>query len=92
MAQVLDVLLVLLLTPGAVAVLKGRQWASGESPMVADGAVAVPGSDTARQDALNGASVKVCEGLRGQASFLRLKRRCCSYYTTLCGWTISDCQ
>ena len=32
------------------------------------GAVAVPGGDTARQDALNGASVKVCEG---QAKFVQ---------------------
>jgi hypothetical protein len=38
-----------------------------ESPVVAGGAVAVPGGDAARQDALNGASVRVCEGLRGQA-------------------------
>ena len=35
-----------------------------ESPVVVGGAVAVPGGDTARQDALNCASVKVCEGLR----------------------------
>ena len=34
-----------------------------ESPEVADGAVAAPGGDTARQDAFNGASVKICEGL-----------------------------
>ena len=31
-----------------------------------------PGSDTARQDALNGASVEVCEVLIGQAQFLQL--------------------
>ena len=35
-----------------------------ESPAVVGGAIAVPGGDTARQDALNGASVKVCEGFR----------------------------
>ena len=29
-----------------------------------------PGGDTARQDALNCASVKVCEGFRGQAKYL----------------------
>ena len=34
--------------------------------MVAGGAVVVPGSDT-----LNCASVKICEGLRGQAKFLQ---------------------
>ena len=58
-----------------------------ESPAVAGGAFAVPGGDTARQDALNCASVKVCEGLRGQAKFLQppeavvpLSPHC------LCGW------
>ena len=35
-----------------------------ESPVVECGPVAVPGSDTARRDALNCASVKVCEGFR----------------------------
>ena len=34
------------------------------------GAVAVPGGDTARQDALNCASVKVCQGFRYQDKFL----------------------
>ena len=34
------------------------------------GAIAIPGGDAARQDALNGAPVEVCEGLRGQAEFL----------------------
>ena len=62
-------------TPGAVDVLGGRQCAPGDvlvrpqhplkSPVVLGGAVAVPGGDTARQDALNGASVKVCECRRG---------------------------
>ena len=33
-------------------------------------AVALPGGDAARQDALNGASVEVCEGLGGQATYL----------------------
>jgi hypothetical protein len=56
-------------------VLEGRQCAPGdalgrphyplESPAVAGSAVAVP----AQKDALNGASVKMCEGLRGQATF-----------------------
>ena len=36
------------------------------------GAVAVSGGDTARQEALNGAFVKVCECLRGQDKFLQL--------------------
>ena len=35
-----------------------------ESLAVEGGVVAVPGSDSARQDALNYASVKVCEGFR----------------------------
>ena len=39
--------------------------------MVVGGAVAMPGSDTAQQGALNYASVKVCEGLRSQAEFIR---------------------
>ena len=47
----------------------GRPYHPLESP--AGGAVAVPGGDTARQDALNCASVKVSEGFRGQAKFLQ---------------------
>ena len=35
------------------------------------GEVVVPGGDTARQDALNCASVKACEGFRCQATFLQ---------------------
>ena len=42
-----------------------------ESPAVVGGTIAVPGGDTARQDALNCASVKVCEGFRWQAKFLQ---------------------
>jgi hypothetical protein len=62
-------------TPGAVDDLEGRQCAPGdalgrlESPAVAGGAVTIPGGDTDRQDALNCASVKVCEGLKGQDKF-----------------------
>ena len=37
------------------------------SPAVVDGAIAIPGGDTARHDALNGASVEV----RGRAEFLQ---------------------
>ena len=37
--------------------------------MVVGGAVAVPVGETARQDALNCAFVKVCEGFRCQAKF-----------------------
>jgi hypothetical protein len=74
--EVLDDLLGLPVTLGALDVLEGRQCAPGdalgrphhplESPAVADGAVAVPGGDTARQDALNGAScfivyLRLCE-------------------------------
>ena len=68
-----------LVTLGAVGVLEGRQCAPGdelgrlhnplESPAVAVVAVAVPGGDTARQNALSCASVKVCEVLRGQDEF-----------------------
>ena len=54
-----------------------RQCAPGDAPqhpleipVVFGGAVAVPGGDTAQQDAHNCASVKVCEGLTGQAKFL----------------------
>ena len=60
-------------TTGAVDVVEGRQCAPGdalgrsyhplESPAIAGGAVAVPGGDAAQQDALNCASVNVCEGL-----------------------------
>ena len=80
-AKVLDDCFGLPVTPGAVDVLKGRQCALGdaldrphhplESHAVGDSAFAVPGSDTTRQDALNGTSVKVCEGLRGQDKFLQ---------------------
>ena len=34
-----------------------------------NGAIALLGGDTARQDALNGASIEVSEGLRGQDEF-----------------------
>jgi hypothetical protein len=63
-AEVLDDFLGLLATTGAVDVLEGRQCTPGdrlsrpryclESP-----AVAIPAGNTARQDALNGASVNV---------------------------------
>jgi hypothetical protein len=43
-----------------------------ESPVVAYGAVAVSGGDPTQQHALNDASVKVCEGLRGRDALLRL--------------------
>ena len=81
MVDVLDNLFGLPVTSGAVSVLEGRQCAPGEAlgrphnPLeisaVTAGLVVVPGGDTARQDALNFASVKVCEGLRGQAGFLQ---------------------
>ena len=47
-----------------------------ESLAVEGGAVAVLGGDTARQDALNCASVKVCEGFRWQAKFLQPRVYC----------------
>ena len=65
---------------GAVGHQERREFVPGDalcrphhplkSPAVRGGAVAVPGGDSARQDALNGAAVKVCEGLRGQAAVL----------------------
>ena len=71
MVVVLDDLFGLPVTSGGVGVLEGRQFAPGdalcrphyplESLAVVGGAVAVPGSDTALQDALDCASVKVCE-------------------------------
>ena len=74
MVVVLDDLFGLPVTSGDVGVLEGRWFAPGDAlcrlhhpleiPAVVGGAVAVPGCDTARQDALNCASVKVCEGFR----------------------------
>ena len=68
-AEVLDDFLGFPVTPVAIDVLEGRQCSPGdalgrphhalESPVVADVAFAIPGGDTARPDALNGASVKV---------------------------------
>jgi hypothetical protein len=49
----------------------GRSHYPLENPVIVDGAFAIPGGDTARQDALSGASVKVCEGLRGQDKCLQ---------------------
>ena len=94
-------------TTGAVGVLEGKQCAPGDalgrlqhpldSSVVVGGAVAVTGSDTAQQDALNCLSLNVFEGLRGQAEFLQppeveevLLRFL--HHTTCVGWTISDCQ
>ena len=76
MAQVFDALDDLFGLPvksGAVGVLGCRPCARGDALDIphARCAVAVPGGDLARQDDLNCASVKVCEGLRGQATFLQ---------------------
>ena len=59
-----------------------------ESLTVVGGAVAVPGGDTARPDALDCASVKVCVfgDKPNFVSLLRLKRRCCAFFTTLSVW------
>ena len=65
---VLDDIFGLPVTLGGVAVLEGRSPGDAlcrphyplESLTVVGGAVAVPGGDTARQDALDCASVKVC--------------------------------
>ena len=72
MVIVLDYLFGLPLTLGAVgpggqvvspADVLGRSHHPPESPAVVGGAVAIPGGDTARQDALYCASIKVCKGL-----------------------------
>ena len=69
--MVVDDLFGLPVTSGGVGLLEGRWFAPGdalcrphyplESLMVVSRAVAIPGGDTARQDALDCASVKVCE-------------------------------
>jgi hypothetical protein len=61
-------------TSGAVGVQEGGKFAPGnvlgrlrhplERIAVVGGAVSVPGSETTQQDALNYASVNVCEGFR----------------------------
>ena len=71
MVVVLDDLYGLPVTSGAVGVMEGRQFAPGdalyrphhplESLVVEGGAVVVPGCDTGQQDALDCASVKVCQ-------------------------------
>ena len=80
-AEVLDDLLGLPVTPVAVDVLEGRQCACGdvlgcphhplESPAVEDSAVVIAEGDTARQDALNGAYVEVLVGHRGHDTFVQ---------------------
>ena len=72
MVVVLDDLFGLPVTSGAVDVMEGRYFAPGdvlcrshhslESLAVEGGAVAVPGCDTAQQEANDCASVKVCQG------------------------------
>jgi hypothetical protein len=65
-----------------------------EKLVVVGGAFAVPGGVTAQQDALDCASVKVCEGLWVQATFLQppeveevlLCLCCCTFFTTLSVW------
>ena len=74
MVAVLDDLYGHPVTSGGVCVLEGRSFAPGdalgrphhplESPAVEGDAAAVPGGDTARQDALNFTSVKVCGGCK----------------------------
>jgi hypothetical protein len=57
--------------------------------MVMGGAFAVPGGDTAQQDALDCSSVKVCEFFGDKPHFfslLRLKMHCCTFFTTLSVW------
>ena len=71
-------------TLGAEGVLEGMQFTPGdtlgrphhplESPAVAGSAVAIPGGDRVRQNALNCASVKVCEGLQAKLNFFSLLR------------------
>jgi hypothetical protein len=91
--DVLDDLFGLPGTVGAVGVLKGRQCAPGdaldrphhplESPAVADGAVVVPGDETARQDAPMVNLLKFVRVLVARPNLFSLLR---------CGLTISDCH
>ena len=56
-----------------------------ESPVVVGSAVSIPSTDTFRQDVLK----KLLRVLRAKPnlfSLLRLKRRCCSFFTTLSVW------
>ena len=72
MVVVLDDIFCLPVTSDAVGVLEGRKFAYGdalgrthhhqETLAVEGGAVAVPGGDTARQDAFDCASVNVRQG------------------------------
>ena len=74
MVVALDDLFGLHVTSGAVGVLEGRLFAPGdamcrphnplESLAVEGGAIAIPGGAPARQDALDCASLKVCECFR----------------------------
>jgi hypothetical protein len=68
--DVLDDFFGLPVTLGAVGVLEfyvGHTAPPSGQPCGWVSAVAVPGGDTARQDAFNCASVNVCEGFRCQA-------------------------
>ena len=79
MAEVLNDLLGLPLTPSSVNVLEGRQYAPGdalgcphhplESDAVEGGAVAIPGGDASRQNSLNVSSVEVCVVLGAMTNF-----------------------
>ena len=93
MVDVLDDLFGIPVISAVVGVMEGRLFFPSDAlcrshhPLenfaVEGGAVAVPGCDTARQDALDCASVQVCQDFGGQANFLQ---HC------LCGWTISLCD
>lgn len=75
---------ILLLSKAATAPRAPTTWTSIK---VAGGEVAVSGADTAPQDALNGESVEVCEGLRGPRHISsNASPRC------LCEGTTSGCQ
>ena len=69
--DVLNYLFGLLVTSCAPGDALDRPHQPLESPAVVGGVVGLPGGDSARQDALNGASVKVCECLRSLATFLQ---------------------
>ena len=62
MAQVVDVLFGCRCHGGQVVCARGRPHQPLESLAVEGGSVAVPGCDIARQDALDCASVQVCQG------------------------------
>jgi hypothetical protein len=74
---------------GQVVEVFGRPHHPLESPAFAGGAV--PGGDTARQDAHHCAAVKVLGAKPNFFSLLRLKRGCCAFFTIPSVWVDYVC-